>query len=177
MVRKFLSRAGLYEAVAIDGKPLRGSGQDEHKPQQLMAVVTHKTPVTLAQRPVGDRTNELCEAASLLASLDCGARWSPRTRCTRKLGWRGFWSSIRARTMSWPKITSRYCAQGARCSRLGACPPVHGERKGHGRSERRTLQLPDEVGTAGSRTRRKVSASSAPPGTAKAAGDTRWHTA
>ncbi len=70
LVGEFLSRAGLWEAVAVDGKTLRGSGRDEHKPQHLMAAVTHKTPVTLAQRPVGATTNEIGEACSLLAPLD-----------------------------------------------------------------------------------------------------------
>ena len=63
---EFLSRAGLHEAVAIEGKRLRGSGQDEHRAQQLMAVVTHKTPVTLAQRPIDAKTNEIAEARPLL---------------------------------------------------------------------------------------------------------------
>lgn len=70
VVGEFLSQTGLYEAVAIDGKTLRGSGQDGQAPRQLMAVVTHKTPVTLAQRPIGAKTNEITEANRLLAPLD-----------------------------------------------------------------------------------------------------------
>ena len=70
LVGAFLSRLGISDAVAFDGKTLRGSGQDEQKPQHLMSVVTHKTPVVLAQRAVGEKTNEIPEAAPLLAPLD-----------------------------------------------------------------------------------------------------------
>jgi hypothetical protein len=69
-VGAFLSRIGLAEAVAFDGKTLRGSGQGKQRPQHLMAVVTHKTPVVLAQRAVGDKTNEIPEAHRLLEPLD-----------------------------------------------------------------------------------------------------------
>lgn len=69
-VGAFLSRIGLAEAVAFDGKTLRGSGQGEQKAQHLMSVVTHKTPVVLAQRAVGDKTNEIPEARRLLQPLD-----------------------------------------------------------------------------------------------------------
>jgi len=69
-VGAFLSRIGLAEAVAFDGKTLRGSAQGEHKAQHLMSVVTHKTPVVLAQTAVGDKTNEIPEARRLLEPLE-----------------------------------------------------------------------------------------------------------
>ena len=73
-VGAFLSRIGLSEAVAFDGKTLRGSGQGEQKPQHLMSVVTHKTPVVLAQRAVGEKTNEIPEARPLLEPLELRGR-------------------------------------------------------------------------------------------------------
>jgi predicted transposase YbfD/YdcC len=39
-------------------------------PQHLLAAVRHGTPVTLAQRAVGEKTNEIPEAPRLLAPLD-----------------------------------------------------------------------------------------------------------
>jgi hypothetical protein len=67
----FARRLGLPAgAIAIDGKTLRGSGQEGKRPQHLMAAVTHGTPVTLAQRAVGEKTNEIPEAPRLLESLD-----------------------------------------------------------------------------------------------------------
>ena len=66
----FQQRLGLSEAVAFDGKTLRGSGQDERKPQHLLAAVTHGTPITLGQVAVGEKTNEIPEAPRLLSPLD-----------------------------------------------------------------------------------------------------------
>lgn len=66
----FQARLGLSGAVALDGKTLRGSGQDEHKPQHLLAAVAHGSRATLAQVAVGEKTNEIPEALRLLAPLD-----------------------------------------------------------------------------------------------------------
>jgi hypothetical protein len=46
------------------------SSQGAQKPQHLMSVVTHKTPVVLAQTAVGEKTNEIPEARRLLEPLD-----------------------------------------------------------------------------------------------------------
>lgn len=69
----FQKRIGLTAAVALDGKTLRGSGQDEHTPQHLLAAVAHSTSATLAQVAVGEKTNEIPEALRLLAPLDLRA--------------------------------------------------------------------------------------------------------
>lgn len=66
----FARQLGLRANVAFDGKTLRGSGQGKHKPQHLMAAVTHGTPVALGQRAVGEKTNEIPEARRLLEPLD-----------------------------------------------------------------------------------------------------------
>lgn len=66
----FARRIGLSKGLAFDGKTLRGSGQDEKKPQHLMAVVTHGTERTLGQVAVGEKTNEIPEAPRLLEPLD-----------------------------------------------------------------------------------------------------------
>lgn len=65
----FQARLGLRGAVALDGKTLRGSGQDEQKPQHLLAAVSHGTRATLGQIAVGEKTNEIPEALRLLAPL------------------------------------------------------------------------------------------------------------
>ena len=69
----FQARLGLSRAVALDGKTLRGSRRDEHKPQHLLAAVAHGTTATLAQVAVGEKTNEIPEALHLLAPLDLRA--------------------------------------------------------------------------------------------------------
>jgi hypothetical protein len=66
----FLRRIGLGGAVALDGKTLRGSGQDERRPRHLLAVVTHECQGTLAQVAVGDKANEITAAQGLLEPLD-----------------------------------------------------------------------------------------------------------
>ena len=67
---EFQRRIGLTAAVALDGKRLRGSGQDEHKPQHLLAAVSHGTPTTLTQIAEGEMTNEIPETLRLLDPLD-----------------------------------------------------------------------------------------------------------
>lgn len=70
---EFQRRIGLGAAVALDGKTLRGSGQDEQKPQHLLAAVSHGTVTALAQVAVGEKTNEIPEAVPLLEPLDLRA--------------------------------------------------------------------------------------------------------
>ena len=66
----FLRRIGLADAVALDGKTLRGSAQDAQSPQHLLSVVTHGHKATLAQVAVGEKSNEITHACDLLAPLD-----------------------------------------------------------------------------------------------------------
>ncbi len=70
----FQARSGIGLAVAVDGKTLRGSGQDGQRPQHLLAVVTHDTSSTLAQTAVGEKTNEIPTLRELLVPLDLRAR-------------------------------------------------------------------------------------------------------
>lgn len=57
------------EAIAIDGKVLRGSGR-EGKQVQLLSGVVHGTGVTIAQRRVLDKNNETVEAPALFEGKD-----------------------------------------------------------------------------------------------------------
>lgn len=75
VVGAFLSRlGGPAEAVALDGKALRGSGGEGRGPRVLLAAVTHKTPAVLAQREVSPERNELSEVKPLLEPLDLRGR-------------------------------------------------------------------------------------------------------
>jgi hypothetical protein len=58
------------EAVALDGKTLRGSGDGDGPPCHLLAAITHEEGVVMAQRNVGEKTNEITQAAPLLKDLD-----------------------------------------------------------------------------------------------------------
>ena len=64
--------AGLAQggAIALDGKTLKGSRDGETPAVHLLAAITHGEGVVVAQRNVGEKTNEIPEAKPLLADLD-----------------------------------------------------------------------------------------------------------
>jgi len=58
------------QALAIDGKAIRGSGDDEHKPFHLVSAVVHGTGLVVAQQRVDDKTNEITSVEPLFDGLD-----------------------------------------------------------------------------------------------------------
>lgn len=57
------------EAVAVDGKTLRGAGTDAQAAPHLLAFCTHETQETLLQVRVNDKTNEIPVAQAVAARL------------------------------------------------------------------------------------------------------------
>jgi hypothetical protein len=57
------------EAVALDGKSLRGSRKQGAPAAHLLSAVSHRLGLTLGQMGVDDKTNEIPVAAVLLAGL------------------------------------------------------------------------------------------------------------
>lgn len=57
------------EAVALDGKVVRGAGSREEAAPHLLAVTTHQTRETLVEVPVANKTTEVPVARSLLGWL------------------------------------------------------------------------------------------------------------
>lgn len=57
------------QAVALDGKTLRGSRNGEGQPIHLLSAVLHGEGIVIAQRQVGDKSNEIPEAPALLEPL------------------------------------------------------------------------------------------------------------
>jgi predicted transposase YbfD/YdcC len=57
------------EAVALDGKTLRGSRQQGALRVHLLSAVSHRLGLTLGQQAVGDKTNEITMVVPLLRSL------------------------------------------------------------------------------------------------------------
>lgn len=58
-------------AVAIDGKSLRGShGADPQHQVHLVSALTHREGVVIAQRQVADKSNEIPAARALVTELD-----------------------------------------------------------------------------------------------------------
>lgn len=58
------------DALGLDGKTLRGSKAHDAKARHLMAAVRHDLRVVLAQREVGEKSNEIPLAPKLLAAID-----------------------------------------------------------------------------------------------------------
>ncbi len=57
------------EAVALDGKTLRGSQKQGAPGAHLLSAVSHRLGLTLAQTGVDDKTNEITAAPTVLAQL------------------------------------------------------------------------------------------------------------
>jgi hypothetical protein len=57
------------EALALDGKTLRGSKKQGAPGAHLLSVVSHRVGLTVAQQGVDQKTNEIPVAAAVLAGL------------------------------------------------------------------------------------------------------------
>jgi hypothetical protein len=58
------------QALAIDGKSLRGSAEGDTKAVHLVSAVLHRDAVVVAQHRVADKTNEISSPPPLLEPLD-----------------------------------------------------------------------------------------------------------
>jgi hypothetical protein len=61
--------AGKREALAIDGKTLRGSKKQGALDVHLLSVLSHRRGITLYQQAVSDKTNEIGAVPEVLSSL------------------------------------------------------------------------------------------------------------
>ena len=138
---------GWLPAVAVDGKAVRGAAGDDGLIPYLLAAVTHGTGAVLAERLIGPKTNEVPEFAPLLRELnqyyllaghvitaDAGhtVRAHAAFICEELLAHFVFtvkqntprlWAELDA--LDWASVPVRHVT----------------EEKGHGRRERRTIQV------------------------------------
>jgi hypothetical protein len=63
------------QAVAIDGKTLRGSGHHSSPPVHLLAAMDHPTRVVLGQTDVDAKTNEITGFQPLLDAWTWPGGW------------------------------------------------------------------------------------------------------
>ncbi|OOC57244.1 transposase [Nocardiopsis sinuspersici] len=63
-----------HEAIALDGKALKGSARIDQPRRHLLSALTHHPPLTLAQTEVGAKTNETRHFLPLLDGLDLAGR-------------------------------------------------------------------------------------------------------
>jgi len=59
----------ILQALAIDGKCLRGSGRTDGKALQLLSAVSHRLRLTVAQEPIQEKSNEIPAIKPLLQKL------------------------------------------------------------------------------------------------------------
>lgn len=59
----------VLEALAVDGKVLRGSGRTDGKPLQLLSAVSHRLRLSVAQEPIQEKSNEIPALQPLLRKL------------------------------------------------------------------------------------------------------------
>src|SRR3974377_1815380 len=52
-------KLSILEALASDGKCLRGSGRTDGKPLQLLSAVSHRLRLTVAPEPIEEKTTKL----------------------------------------------------------------------------------------------------------------------
>ena len=143
---------GWLPAVAVDGKAVRGAAGVDGMIPYLLAAVTHGTGIVLAEQLIGAKTNEVPEFAPLLRELnayyplaghvitaDAGhtVRAHAKLICEQLLAHFVFtvkcntpklWEELDA--LDWAKVPVQHVT----------------EEKGHGRRERRTIQVMNAPG-------------------------------
>jgi hypothetical protein len=65
---------GTPEAIALDGKTLRGSAKHGVPAAHLLSAFSHRLGVTLGQQPVADKTNEIPVAPAVISQLAVAGR-------------------------------------------------------------------------------------------------------
>jgi predicted transposase YbfD/YdcC len=144
-----LAGPGRLPALAVDGKAVRGAAGEDGIIPYLLAAAAHGTGAVLAERLIGPKTNEVPEFAPLLRGLneyyclaghvitaDAGHTVKAHARfiCeelsahyvfTVKQNTPALWDEIDA--LDWTSVPVQHATQ----------------EKGHGRRERRTIQVTD----------------------------------
>ena len=70
IVNEWLASQADPDAVAVDGKTLRGARGPDGKPLHLLAALLHKEGVVVSQKSVSKKTNEITVFKSVLDPLD-----------------------------------------------------------------------------------------------------------
>ena len=139
----------VEEAIAIDGKTLRGSKKQGAPGAHLLSALAHRIGLTLAQRAVDDKTNEIPVALDLLRHLVLEGRivtmdalLTQRQIAQHIVAARGDYVMVVKENQ--PQLLDDI-------QTVFALPPMPGERRtaaetldlGHGRIEQRELQTSD----------------------------------
>lgn len=146
---------GQLDAVAIDGKTVRGARNANSRAPHLVAVVTHTTPavgpLVLAQSQVPAKTNEIPAVRAILERVDLtgkvvtvDALHTQKATATAVIAAGGHYlMSVKANT---PTLLAQ--AQAALAGTNTGFPTTHRARgRGHGRTEERHLRAAPTTGT------------------------------
>jgi predicted transposase YbfD/YdcC len=140
---------GLLPALCLDGKAVRGAAGPDGLIPYLLAVASHGTGAVLAEHLVGAKTNEVPGVAPLLRELDgyyplaghvitMDAGHTVKAHATLIAG------ELGAHYVCTVKGNTRRLREELDALDWKRIPVQHaGEERGHGRHERRTLQVMD----------------------------------
>ncbi|MDE3721814.1 ISAs1 family transposase [Nocardiopsis sp. N85] len=131
-----------HQAIAVDGKALKGSARTDQPHRHLLSALTHHLPATLAQSEVGAKTNET-HFLPLLQGLDlaghvitCDAPHTVQDHLKRLV------EDKKAHYVA--VVKTNQPTPHAQISALpwDAVPPAHTRsEKGHGRRESRSIKV------------------------------------
>jgi predicted transposase YbfD/YdcC len=139
---------GWLPAVAVDGKAVRGAAGPDGKIPFLLAAATHGSGIVLAERLIGDKTNEIPEFGPLLRELDsyyplAGHVITADAARTVKAHARLVCEELLAHYVLTVKLNTRKLYEELDALDWARVPRLVREERGHGRRERRTIQVTD----------------------------------
>jgi predicted transposase YbfD/YdcC len=150
-----LAGPGWLPALAVDGKAVRGAAGPDGKVPYLLAAATHGSGIVLAEHMIGPKTNEIPEFGPLLRELDgyyplAGHVITADAAHTVKAHAKLICEDLLAHYVFTVKLNTP--ALWAELDELdwAKAPRLVTEERGHGRWERRTIQVmdaPDHVRT------------------------------
>jgi predicted transposase YbfD/YdcC len=134
--------------VAVDGKAVRGAAGPDGKIPFLLAAATHGSGIVLAGRLIGDKTNEVPEFGPLLRELDsyyplAGHVITADAAHTVKAHARLVCEELLAHYVLTVKLNTRKLHEELDALDRAQVPRLVREERGHGRRERRTIQVTD----------------------------------
>ncbi len=136
-------------AIAVDGKAVRGAAGEDGLIPYLLAAASHGTGTVLAERLTGPKTNEVPEFAPLLRELDeyfplAGHVITADAGHTVKAHARVICGELLAHYAFTVKLNTPALWDELDALDWASVPVQHAtEEKGHGRRERRTIQVMD----------------------------------
>ena len=144
-----LAGPGRLPAIAADGKAVRGAAGEDGLIPYLLAAVTHGAGTVLAERLIGPKTNEVPEFAPLLRGLNeyyclAGHVVTADAGHTVKAHSRLICEELPAHYVFTVKLNTKKLREELDALDWRKVPVQHETReKGHGRRERRTIQVMD----------------------------------